>query len=412
MAHLLVVELPGGNDVDILVAAETRGDTFSFLTADLPHYQRQPDVWIWVSKARHFIDAHDFSSTYLNPLLQALHERDPFDAVLCLQDIRLVETSCLAKNLNLTYLNPQTAHCLRDKYLVRQKLAQAGIDQPEFELATNEAELKQAVHRMGLPVLIKPADGFGSQNVIALQTPFDLHLWLMPLDMNLPNNQDYGLGVKATQRMLVERFMIGSVIGCDTFSQNGKHQLLGVNQKVFFDPPSFAIKGGCFSPNVGQFPDLQEYLEKLLNAVEFDVGAAHIEIMVTEYGFRLIEINPRLVGARIARLISYALGCSVHQQLIALHLGMLPQFHGLHQFTSTRWLVAEREGSIEELTFPSYSPEGVLESKMFKTTGDFVRRPIENVDRIGYVMTAGDSPEKANAIAENWISKCEIKYKN
>ena len=32
MAHLLIVELPGGNDTDILVAAIHQGHTFSFLT--------------------------------------------------------------------------------------------------------------------------------------------------------------------------------------------------------------------------------------------------------------------------------------------------------------------------------------------------------------------------------------------
>lgn len=411
MAHLLVVELPGGNDVDILMAAKARGDVFSFLTADLSHYQHQPDVWIWVSQACHFLDGQDFDPSYLHPLVQAVHERDPIEAVLCLQDVRLVESSVLAKILGLRYLNPKTAQRLRDKYLVRQALEKAGIEQPEFALATSNEELQTAVDHLGLPVLIKPADGYGSQNVIVLQTLIDLDPWMTPLDSMLPSQQDYGLGVKANDRLLVERFMTGRIIGCDTFSRDGHHQLLGVNEKVFFEPPSFAIKGGCFKPNIGQFSELQNYVAKLLDAVEFDVGAAHIEIMVTDQGYRLIEINPRLVGAKIGRLISHALGFSIHQQLIALHLGRTLHLQGHRRFASTRWLVANQEGQIERLVLPNMTHAQVLESAMFKNIGDHVRRPIENVDRIGYVMTSGDSPEQADVEAEAWISSCEIQYK-
>ena len=44
MAHLLIIELPGGNDTDILQAAHVRGDSFTFLTADLALYQQQAEV--------------------------------------------------------------------------------------------------------------------------------------------------------------------------------------------------------------------------------------------------------------------------------------------------------------------------------------------------------------------------------
>ena len=44
MAHVLVLELAGGNDVDILDAIISRGDAFTFLTSDLASYRSQPAV--------------------------------------------------------------------------------------------------------------------------------------------------------------------------------------------------------------------------------------------------------------------------------------------------------------------------------------------------------------------------------
>jgi len=40
MAHLLIIELPGGNDTDIIQSALDRGDKFTFLSSQLDHYRR------------------------------------------------------------------------------------------------------------------------------------------------------------------------------------------------------------------------------------------------------------------------------------------------------------------------------------------------------------------------------------
>ena len=42
MAHMLVLELPGVNDFDILKAILARSHTITFLTSDFGSYQTQP----------------------------------------------------------------------------------------------------------------------------------------------------------------------------------------------------------------------------------------------------------------------------------------------------------------------------------------------------------------------------------
>ncbi len=64
----------------------------------------------------------------------------------------------------------------------------------------------------------------------------DLAPWMSPLEDMLPSRADYGLGVKANDRLLVEQYMKGVVIGCDTFTHNGQHTLIGVNEKLFLNP--------------------------------------------------------------------------------------------------------------------------------------------------------------------------------
>ena len=325
MAHLLIIELPGGNDTDLVAAALAGGHRFTFLSARLDHYRSQPAVWAALGAAQACVEVPGFEPAAVDRQVLALHARQRIDAVLCLIDIRLVEAARIAALLGVRHLNIASAVLLRDKVSVRRRLAERGIVQPEFELAESNAQLKAAVQRLGLPVLIKPADGYGSQNIVVLRHSQDLDPLLTPLEDLLPSRADYGLGVMANDRLLVERYLSGTFIGVDTLTEGGRHRVLGVHEKLMFAPPSFAMRGSTFLPNAGSTPAepaLQRYVCGLLDAVGFDWGAAHIEIMLTADGPRLVEINPRLVGAKISRLVSHAFGRSLHAELIDLHLGL------------------------------------------------------------------------------------------
>jgi biotin carboxylase len=411
MAHLLIIELPGGNDTDIIQAAIDRGDSFTFLTADMALYLQQPLVRALLQQAHACIEVPGFDMHAVEKKILASHQQQAFEAVLCLLDIRLIEAATLAKRLNLKYLNPISAKLLRDKFSVRQRLKERGIAQPRFALATSNETLKEAVSDIGLPILIKPSDGYGSQNIVMIDCEEDLAPWMSPLEDMLPSQADYGLGVKANDRLLVEQYMSGLVIGCDTLTQNGQHTLLGVNEKLFFEPPSFAIRGGCFTPNQGQFKAIEAYVFALLNAVDFDCGATHIELMLHENGINLIEINPRLVGAKIPRLINLACKRSIHSDLIDVHLGrsLTPSFQA-GEVAVTRWLVAKEAAQLVKVDLPEISDPRIACVELLKHAGDFVRPPMENADRIGYVMSCASTHLEATTAAENFIQQSVIHY--
>ena len=411
MSHLLMVELPGGNDTDIIEAALGRGDTFAFLTQDIYSYKKNPAIFKWVAQASDVIHSPSFSYSSIEASVLASHRQQPFDAILCLLDIRLIEASKLAKSLGLRYLNETSAALLRDKFNVRSKLKSHGIEQPEFKLATTNPEVMAAIDQVGLPLLMKPSDGYGSQNILVLENPEDLDLARETLQHVLPISSDYGLGVRSNDRLLIERYMHGTLIGCDTFTLNGQHQLLGIHEKLMFSPPSFAIRGGCFMPNLGEWKPLEAYIFSILDAVEFDCGATHIEIMLTDAGPRLIEINPRLVGAKLGRLIGHSLKRSIHSALIDLHLGIWP-LQDLSpqemQPAVSRWLTATTPCKLDHVRLPDWTHEGVKGFEILSKPGDNISFPFENSQRIGYVMTSCKSRQDAETLAEQFMADCHL----
>ena len=412
MSHLLIVELPGGNDSDILSAALEHGHRYTFATADPAHYQAQADLAPLLARACGVLALPHDGALWDAPLAVA-HQANRFDAVLCLQDLRLIETARVARVLGLAHVAPDTAILCRDKAAVRARLAAAGIEQGAFMRVMPGADAGQrliaAVEQLGLPLIIKPVDGFGSQHVFALRTAADMEILHRLADLVAQGPGDYGLGNAPVGALLVERLFEGPVLGCDVMRAHGRQVLLGVNAKVMAAPPSFAIRGGCFTANCGQFDQLEAWLKRLLDAVGFDFGMAHVELIMTAEGPHLVEINPRLVGARIARLISTALGRSVHADLINLAVsGALPALSPTPRHAATRWLLAPDTGVLAGITWPDCADPAFVGIVANAHVGDAVRPALDNADRLARVITTGADRARIEALAEQIVAGADV----
>jgi biotin carboxylase len=132
--------------------------------------------------------------------------------------------------------------------------------------------------------------------------------------------------------------------------------------------------------------------------------------MLTADGPQLIEINPRLVGAKIPRLVGHTLGCSVHADLIALHLGADLQTADAapNKAGVIRWIVADRAGTLEAVRLPTWTDSRIRRVEVLHQPGDRVGLPFENADRIGYVMVCGGDRRAAEQLADRFIAQTTI----
>jgi len=412
MSHLLLIDVPGGNDFTVLEDALALGHQVSFFTSDLAHYRRQGEaVAALLARTRVAVEIPGFDYDSFERQVLALHKALPFEAVLCLIDIRIIEASCIARELELPFLSPSAARLLRDKVRVREVLTRHGVRQPRYALASDEASLRAAVAEVGFPALLKPADGYGSQDVQLLATPADLERVAGGFQQALRTPLDYGLGVQAARRWSLEQYVQGSLIGCDILVTRKARIFLGINDKRMLAPPSFAMRGSCFPSLRHDLDAVRAYADSLLDAVGLDFGATHIEMLVNEEGPWLVEINPRLVSAQIPFQLGYAFGRSLYPALIDLHLGRdLDDWQAAQaeRFCAIRWLVAERAGVIGQIELPPAALPGVCRVVVFRKAGDPVRPPLHNGDRIAYVMATGASQGEAEARAEAFLDQTRL----
>ncbi len=410
MAHLLLFDLPGGNDFGIVDDACALGHRLTLFTADAGHYRRLGDpAWHRIHRV---VEVQPWTAGRLHDAAAAIHRADPFEALICLIDIRIVDASVLAQALGLPFLSPAAARLLRDKAAVRAALQAQGIPQPPFTGIGDAADLRAAVADLGLPLIVKPADGYGSQDVTLLRTPDDVDRLCAALDAQGDAATEYGFGVRSSRRLLVERHVEGDMVGCDLFVRGAHRIFLGVNAKQRFAPPSFAFRGSCFPSRRHDIVPLARYANRLLDAVGFDFGACHIEMILGPDGPVLVEINPRLVSAQIPFQMGYAFGRSIYAELIGLHRGApLNDLAALRPqaFSTIRWLVADAEGILEGIDLPTHDAPAVQRVVLLRGPGDGVRPPRHNGDRIGYVIATGSREHDADAAAESYVAATRIR---
>jgi len=414
VAHVLMVECPGGNDFGAMDDALALGHRVSLCTGDLAHYVRLGgDARTRLGQAAHVVESPGFGVRDTIERLAAVHAADPFDALICMVDIRIPACAEIGAALGLRFLAPAAATLLRDKAAVRARLSEAGLVQPRFRRVSAAADLAAAVAAVGYPAIVKPSDGYGSQNVFRLDGPADLEAVTPRLDALFARPADYGLGVAAENLFSVEECLGGVLVGCDVFRDGEASLVLGVNEKTTFPAPSFAIRGSCFPTTRVDVDAAAAYAEAVLDATGFDFGAAHVELMLTGAGPRLVEINPRLVSAHIPYQMAYALGRSIHADLIDLHLGcrvgeMAP--FERRAFSATRWLTAPCAGVLAAVALPAAS-EGIRRVVMLTAPGEAVKPPMANGDRLGYVVATGASEAEAERRAQAFVDGAVVQVR-
>ncbi len=344
MAHLLIIELPDGNDTDLVQAAIARGDRYTFVSGDLAPYRRQPAVLALLDRARACVEVPGLDADELARRVLALHASLPFDALLCGPGAHLAATAQLAQDLGCAFLNPATAALLQNPPQWRQRLQERGLPQQEL------------------------------------------------------------LGA-------------GRVIACDTLTLSGRHHLLGVHEKLLHAPPSAALRGCTFTPQKGSTragPDaIERYLGAVLDALGVDCGATHTELAITARGLQVVGISAGLPGGRLPRLLGYALGRSLHADVIALHCGQpLPVGSGATpQVAVLRNLASDAVGVLDEVVLPPWQDPAIRCAEVLCLPGQTVRPPLREADNLGCVMVCGPSRADAEDLADRYVARTLVRLR-
>ncbi len=262
-----------------------------------------------------------------------------------------------------------------DKHLAAEALAAAGVPAPlTFEATTVSQGLENAARIGSWPVVIKPINSAGSDGVSFCHGPSDVASACRAL-LGARN-----LSGQINEKLAVQQFVSGPAYATHTVSIDGHHVLVAVFEFLKRLGPAGGILYDCFrlvSPNRHElWRELHDYSRRCLDALHFKTGPALGEIMLTEQGSMLIELNPRLAGAGTGSRVEIeaALGhnhASAYAQRLCDPQGFVRRFEAPMTMSRHVWFVAVAafaEGTVNSLA-------GLTRIESLTSFSDYVWKP-------------------------------------
>jgi cysteine synthase A len=321
----------------------------------------------------------------------ALGGLGPLAGVTSTSEYYLDLCATLAAEHGLPGNPPEAVATCRDKARTRAALTAAGLPQPRWEAVSNPDGVAEAVARVGLPCVVKPADGSGSTHVRLCDSLEAVDKQVAEVLAVTHNAR----GLPTAGVALIEEYLEGPEFSVEMFSAGGRHHPIGVTRKSLGAPPFFVETGHIFPAEVevGGVPEA-------LDAAGIRWGATHTEVRLTTRGPVVVEINARLAGGMIPELVRLSTGVDLLEQQLRASIGLPLLLTPTRQrFAGIRFLLAPKAGVLAGV-------DGVAEARRVPGVDRVVVTAAEGAavlpaqdfsHRLGYVIAAGETPDAVDA---------------
>ncbi len=329
----------------------------------------------------------------------------------------------LGKRPDLSYEN---AICATIKSKMRDRLRECGVPIPEYYAAQDFEAFSGAVDKLNGNCIVKPADNAGSRGVVHLEA-------VEPTVIR--ETYEYSLGNARNGTVMVEEYMHGPEVSVEIMVMDGEPHILAITDKYITPPPYFVELAHCEPSRLdaGTQEEIRKVAAQAVRAIGIENAPAHVEIKVTEEGPKIVELAARLGGDFItSRLVPLSTGIDMVGASVLLATGEMPDltprrnrgaaihFISVGNEPASGALAvseqqgAEREGVIARITVADtlYEQEGVEEISLYKKPGDTVQGTRSSNDRLGHVITTGETPEQAMELGKRVLAQIsvEIQY--
>ena len=96
------------------------------------------------------------------------------DRVLANWEVLVMLAARLRAQWGLPGMTPDTVHGFRDKQVMKERVAAAGLRVPRSVRVKTEREVRAAAEQIGFPLILKPIAGAGSADTYAVRTQAEL----------------------------------------------------------------------------------------------------------------------------------------------------------------------------------------------------------------------------------------------
>lgn len=317
-------------------------------------------------------------------------------------DMPMRSVSKAAEVCNCPGISMDTAIKATDKGEMIRAFEENDVEHPWYYIALDKGAFESVKEKIAYPCIMKPTDNAGSRGVVLVHS----------LD-ELEKEYSYTVGESREGGVIIEEYMEGPEISVEVMVVDGEPHVLQVTDKITTGAPHFVEMGHTQpsrlgSENVDKISDLAK---RAVKSIGINCGPAHVEIMLTKDGPKMVELGARMGGDCITtHLVPLSTGIDMVRNTLEIACGIEtdigPKFEkgsAIRYFRTETGVIKTITGVDEAKAIP-----GVKEVSFVKNIGDAVGSIDSSVDRVGFVIAQGESADDAEAICENALSLIKI----
>ena len=354
---------------------------------------------IGISYADEFFNV---STIDVDGVVDVAKEFKPNGVMTLATDMPMRSVAAACKALNLPGISTETALKATDKGEMIKAFEEHNVEHPWYYIVDNYDSLDRVMGQITYPCIMKPTDNAGSRGVVLCHN----------ID-ELKSKYDYSMTESRCGSVIIEEYLQGPEFSVEVMVVDGKPHVLQITDKLTTGSPHF-VEMGHTQPTI-QPVEVRERIKDLacraVKAVGINVGPAHVEMILTENGPKMVELGARMGGDCITtHLVPLSTGIDMVGATIKLacseKIDIESKFNkgaAIRYFETSCGMLNGFSGIEKARSIP-----GVIDISFVHNVGDTIGEIGSSTDRIGFVIAQAETRQQAIDICEQVINSVKI----
>ena len=324
-------------------------------------------------------------------------------------------TACLiAEKFGVNRFSTQAILTMEDKILSREVLAQSPYV-PQYQVLSGELSgnsIKESINKQ-VKYVLKSPNSTGSKDVYLSNGDTKLERYVGVLQKKYPGAP-----------ILIEEFLDGRQYLVEVVVYRQEIYIMAIIEQEITFNKKFIVTGYSLLVEVEAvfLQSLRDAVGDIIRLHGMKSGTCHLELRLTHGEWKLIEINPRISGAGMNRLIECGFGINLVEQTLKISLGQEPNFRAkFKKPVYAQYVILSETGYLVKVTGKKRAAQspGVLEVYVKPRKGRLLTPPLSMGDRYAYVIAQGSTQQEAEDNAKQaaaeirfWLSEQPITADN
>ena len=322
-------------------------------------------------------------------LLEVAHEHEVKAVLTAGTDVAIPSVGYLCEKLGLPGIDAQTGVLSTTKIDMKRAFMVAGVRTAVFEIVAIDASddvLRSVAEGIGYPVIFKAVDSSGSRGCVCVTSPDEIAAAI-----------DEVRGVTSNDHFIIEKYLVGIEFGLQLFMQHGELKL-AMTHGDYVSPGATSVPMGHYVPYGDDqlIADGVSEATKAAHAVGINEGAVNVDAMLCDGEVYIIEIGARAGATLLPELVGARYGFDYYEAIVNCALGnevVVPS--ETSTCSAAMVLCPNRKGVISSVDHMPTTNDTLQIASLDVAAGDEIRRFHVGPDRIGQILTVGDTLDSA-----------------